>query len=59
MNTRHEFVRFKYAEEFAHEIDKRWPRQSFKMYRAKDQEYEEDGETYTAPCYVVEVHYEQ
>lgn len=54
-----EFGRFKYAEEYAHQQDEFWPELSWKMYRVADTEYEEDGETYTSPCYVVEVENEQ
>lgn len=47
------FHRFKYAEEFAHELD-RAGHHSWAMYRGEDERYEEDGEMYTSPSYVVE-----
>lgn len=60
---RYEYSRFKYAEEFAHDIDGHWPDLSWKMYRADDTSVTEnygDGSsaTYTNPCYVVEVYTE-
>lgn len=52
MTNRVEKGRFKYAEEFAKDLDDEgfiW-----RMFRAPDESYVEDGETYTRPVYVVE-----
>jgi hypothetical protein len=49
---RHTFDRFKYAEEYAHTVDRHGV--AWRMFRDPDETFEEDGETYTHPVYVVE-----
>lgn len=50
---RHEFGRFKYAEEFAHVADEN--DLAWRMWRDPDRVDVEDGETYVHAVYVVEI----
>lgn len=52
LEHRSTFHRFKYAEEFAHGVDAYGV--PWRLCRGPDETYEEDGETYTNPVYVVE-----
>lgn len=49
---RQEFYRFKYAEEFAYDLDR--DGRPWVMYRGADQVDEEDGEVYVNPRYIVD-----
>lgn len=52
---RRTFDRFKYAEEYAYDVDEEHAPGTWRMFRDPDRVIEEDGEYYYVPVYVVEV----